>query len=467
MTVRPLSPIRRGANSLGRSPSIASISSAISSPSISPAGTNALAMSQEAQEATLAKQEQEPAAGSKKVNLRKLSLGHSFTLPQAPTSPLPSPSLPAVTASAATPTTPVAPTSSTLQVVQMPLPAVLARPHLAERAPSVRSMYADSIYDCYDYDSASEYELPTSDTLQIPSRQGSFSSTTLLSAEQDLDLLTVNKKISASVTTTTATGNSNKASTLTVSSGHGSKNAESVQETQVPLIRLRSNGAPKDEPVPSEEEQQHVHYEDLPKAVEYRMSMMTTVPVEPVGVAASMTTPLRPPRHPMRQSRQGSVNTLNITDSWVSSSARYTGSDMSGWDERSELDRQDEDQLSDMIRRPSNASTLSHVSYGSRSERTMSMMTDRSQTRVLDLGDDAPLRRRASEASSVRFPRNSDSTPKQWRKGMEERRETWGSVQSSSSDSATTSSSAPSSQFYFNGRSPSPTEESASATNAF
>lgn len=463
MAVRPLSPIRRG------SPSMLSMSSVISSPGMTPVSTSS-------QESLM-----KPALDSetsKKANLGKLSLGSSFTLPQAPTSPLPSPSLPTLTASAATPTTPVAPSGSTLPMAPIPFPAVLARQgsHLTERG-SVRSMYADSIYDCYDYDSSSEYDPPAGGM----SRQGSFSSTVLNGGETES---AVGKPSHLSVVA--AIGSTNESSTLAVSSGSGrarssvSSTLTVTSDDQTPVVRRRSPGpgaaaGGKDE---SLEEQQHVQFEDLPKAVAYRMSMMKTVPIEPVGVARSMSIPSRPPRHPMRRSRQGSVNTLNsdmTTDSWLSS-ARYTRDDLSGWDERSELDSRDEDRLCEVTRRRSNASSLSHISYhssGGQSDRTMSM-----QSRVLELSDESPLRRRASEASSVvRFPRHdsvsgpsgaSGSIAKQWHREQQQR-ETWGSIQSLSSDSVTSESSAPSSHFYFDGRSrsPSPTEEAAPTTNAF
>ncbi|KAK3806385.1 MAG: hypothetical protein J3Q66DRAFT_119471, partial [Benniella sp.] len=494
MTVRPLSPIRRGANNLGRSPSMASLSSALSSPSTPPVSTNSSALALDAQSTIQAPaparlSDQEP--GSKKLGLQKLSLGSSFTLPQAPTSPLPSPSLPVLTASAATPTTPVAPATSTLPSVPIPFPAVLARQasHLTERG-SVRSMYADSIYDCYDYESGSDNEGPLGDDPSRAGRQGSFSSH--LSVEQygpppPLGRYAMEREVrdaavagEANVTTATA----NETSTLAVSLTHDAEKirksssspkptmkAGGAQETQDPVVRLRSKGAPKDTPAPLEEDQQHVHYEDIPKAVPYRMSgMMTTVPIEPVGVAGAMPAPSRPPRHPMRQSRQGSINTLisdMTSDSWQSSSVLYNQDDLSEWNERIDLDG---NRIGDMLRRPSNASSMSHNSSSSRSERTLSMMTDRSQTRMLDLTDESPLRRSASAASSsVRFPRNESqpdpTTPKQWHRIQQ--RDTWGSIQSSSSDSRTSEDSAPSSHFYFGGRSPSPSDETAPASNAF
>ncbi|KAI8598095.1 hypothetical protein EDD21DRAFT_197614 [Dissophora ornata] len=483
VTVRPLSPIRRATGSLGRSPSMASVSSFMPGPSTPPASTNTLIGSPlEGHELAAAKAGVERELSIKKDGLRKLSLG-AFTLPQAPTSPLPSPALPA--------TFPVA-----------PIPAVLARQgsHLTERG-SVRSTYADSIYDCYDYDSGSEYENQAGgngSSLSLPiSRQGSLNS----SRVPDLDSKTTVAGLStvdeiegpstgeANITTATAVLTLGEASTVALSlSSELGKDKEviatetSAPEMEAPVIRLRG-AAKKDDSVDYKEEEHHIHYEDLPAAVAYRMSMMTTVPVDPVGVAASLSStfsstlsiPSRPPRHPMRQSRHGSINTLSIggssdltSDSWASNSVRNTRDDLSGWgDADDDLESRDGRDIAPLRREDSAASSGSRQSRGGRSERTMSMMTDKSRLSNAQ-SEDGMLRRRGSEASSssVRFPRNENSalTPaevirKQWH--SERKRETWGSIQSSSSDDATSSSSSRSSHFYFNGRSPSPspTEE--------
>ncbi|KAF9995270.1 hypothetical protein BGZ79_011028 [Entomortierella chlamydospora] len=444
--VRPLSPIRRGTINSGRSASIASVSSLIS--------------------------------GSSTTDPKKtISIG-SLTLPQAPSSPLPSPSLPT---NSAPPTT--------------PFPAVLLRQgsNLTERA-SLRSMYADSIYDYYDYDSASEYGSQIGDQQRFE-RQGSFSST--LTSGQDgvltSNLSTINRsetKTGANITTAAATLDRTKTQTLSVSLNDSSKDVTaegslvtptaatgtmSASEIIVPGIDLvpvhplstqeiKVPSIPEDPIDPKKEtslkeEEHHVHYEDIPKAVAYRMSMMKTVPVDPVGVAASLSLPSRPPRHPMRYSRQGSLSSDFTSDSWVSS-ARNTRDDMSGWDT---------EQGSEQARRPSVASSLSRFN-SVRNERSGSMMTD---SRIVEekehevegmRGDNKSSSRRGSEAQ---HPLDPNAPRTQWYNGT--RRETWESIQSSSSDSASSSSSSRSSHFYFNGKSPSPspTEETTQAAGNF
>ncbi|KAK3822395.1 MAG: hypothetical protein JOS17DRAFT_753443 [Linnemannia elongata] len=342
---------------------------------------------------------------------------------------------------------------------------------------------------------------------------------------------------------------------------------------EVPVIRLRGaaavaaasatgeNGQNRDSQALKEEH--HILFEDIPKAVPYRMSMMTTVPVDPVGVAASLSVPLlaaggiagvtvagagpsRPTRNPMRQSRHGSMlsiggsSDLTTTDSWMSSSVRDTRDDMSGWDIRGEHHRpetvdenesvrrislsgssrsgDDDDQDGERARRPSVDSFMTSSSLASsafqarrrssvRSERTMSIMTDKSSLILEEEGSgssdesdnensiahrDLKIRIKGLDSSSGT---NSDSEDehvtglkdgespegsvirhkKQWykeRRTSASKRETWGSIQSSSSsDSNTTSSSSSGSShsnFYFNGRSPSPspTEESAAASSS-
>ncbi|KAF9361521.1 hypothetical protein BGX26_002026 [Mortierella sp. AD094] len=486
--VRPLSPIRRGTLNSGRSASIASVSSLMSGPSTPPASTSNSGSPLDRQESAT-----KLGIDLKKTSLRNLSIG-SFTLPQAPSSPLPSPSLPA---------NPAPPTT--------PFPGVLLRQgsHLAERA-SLRSMYADSIYDCYDYDSASEYDSQVGGDQQRFSR-GSFSGPLIPGQDgvSTLTLSTVNERADetetkidgANITTAAATSDRTKAQTLAVSLSGGSgkdlttegslvtptaaTETMSASEIIVPgidslSIHAGSTHEIKIPSIPSEdlidsrketalgykEEEHHVHYEDIPKAVPYRMSMMTTVPVDPVGVAASLSLPSRPPRHPMRRSRQGSIITLNsdfTSDSWVSSSARNTRDDLSGWDT---------EQGSELARRPSVASSLSRFSQSVRSERTTSVMTDsriveEKEHEVEGMRGEKLSSRRDSEASSVQHPLEENIPRTQWYSGS--RRETWGSIQSSSSDSASSSSSSRSSNFYFNGKSPSPspTEESAQAAGAF
>ncbi|KAF9917021.1 hypothetical protein BX616_002163 [Lobosporangium transversale] len=407
MTVRPLSPIRRCASDLERSPFPASVASGLSTRS------SAVNDQVDASLDTATQSSQQSSdLGDKKTNgLRSMS-SSSLTLPAAPTSPLPSPSMSSNTPS-------VGP--------MMPFPAVLARQgsYLTERG-SVRSMYADSIYDCYDYDSASELDSQAGLELHPGSRQGSFSS----------------PRIPTLVS----------------------------EQNEAPVIRLRKPDAAYNG-TDLKEEEQHIHYEDIPKAVPYRMSMMTTVPVEPVGVAASLSIPSRPPRHPMRQSRQGSIGTLSVgssdltySDSWASNSFRNTRDDLSGWGDNESL----------YSRRPSFASTMSQsrVSHLSlRSERTMSVLMDKSHPRILDDADVSSLKRRGSEASatSVRFPREpqDEVSRRQW--FSERNCGTWGSIQTSSSDSVSSSASSRSSQFYFNGHSPtpSPTEERAPISSAF
>ncbi|KAF8983760.1 hypothetical protein BGZ46_009636 [Entomortierella lignicola] len=454
LPVRPLSPIRRGTANSVRSPSIASVSSVMSGPSTPPTSTGNSVSPLDSQ--------------IKKNGLRNLSAS-SFTLPQAPSSPLPSPSLP---------TSAAPPTAS--------FPGVLLRQgsNLAERA-SLRSMYADSIYDYYDYDSASEYGSQVGDQRRF-SRQGSISSS--LVPDQDGDTLnmlpTVIEKASGSETKvessniSTAAATMEKAGneTLVVSLNGEPKRAVTAEESLATPTAATATITAADiiipgieEPMPAVKpreykgEEHHVHYEDIPEAVAYRMSMMTTVPVDPVGVSAPLSMPSRPPRHPMRRSRQGSINTLTsdfTSDSWASSSVRNTRDDLSGWDVNSE-------QGSELARRPSTASTLSRFSNGGRSERTASIMTNSRIEEERDLRIENTSGEKGSEASSVQntLDVNSQISHSQWYSSS--RRETWTSAQSSS-DSASSSSSR-SSHFYFNGQSPSPspTEESAQAAGTF
>jgi len=384
-------------------------------------------------------------------------------------------------------------------------------------------MYADSIYDCYDYDSASEYESQVGGTdLASLSRQGSFNTSsatepaaattsetfglTAASTEKSIyeeAASTIVSTSAASVDNEVGQSKDTIALLITEAPQQDSPNpavtlesSNVAPEFQDPIVRLRQ---PPLDAKKEETEEHHVLYEDLPKAVPYRMSMMTTVAVEPTGATLSPPgsshggLPSRPPRHPMRLSRHGSMMSMGgssdlTLDSWRSSSnQRDTRDDLSGWDvdeERDSLD-QDGDDVS-VARRPSFSSSLR--SRG-RSEGTLSVMTDKSSHhQILEDGDEDDDEENARLEAIRRGSVNSGSivvgsknlarslNQKHWRSqnhdGDEEsvdrsKRETWTSVQSSSSDSATSSSSSRSSHFYFNGRSPSPspTEESAPASS--
>ncbi|KAG0041447.1 hypothetical protein BGZ83_001793 [Gryganskiella cystojenkinii] len=500
MTIRPLSPIRRNTTNSGRSDSIASLSSTLSTPTTPPA-TAPLSVSplevQLSQEAS-AKTNLERKVSQSRASLRTLPLG-SFTLPKAPTSPLPSPSLGASPAPIATSLTPQG-SGATPPTTSHPFPAILARSgsNLAERA-SIRSMYADSIYDCYDYDSASEYESQIDGNhLASLSRQGSFNTPATSSATETAfntaEITTALDNMAAAVVSTSAasmpseSGVAKESIALFVTEAPQQQQDTSVviaQEDQAPIIRPRQPAEPKEE----ETEEHHVLYEDLPKAVPYRMSMMTTVAVESTGATLTPpgAMPSRPPRHPMRQSRHGSMMSLGgssdlTLDSWRSSSKRDTRDDLSGWgdadEERDSMD-QDRESIITTDRRPSFSSSL--LSRG-RSERTMSMMTDKSHQRIAeseheDNDNDAVRRGSVDSGSIIAGPKSTARSlnQKHWHNNNQStsqertQRETWGSMQSSSSDDATSSSSSRSSQFYFNGRSPSPspTEESAPASKPF
>ncbi|GJJ77875.1 hypothetical protein EMPS_10234 [Entomortierella parvispora] len=498
MTIRPLSPIRRGTINSGRTASIASVSSTLSTPTTPPA-VNAQSISplesQLAQEASAsAKAGLERKVSQSRSSLRTLSLS-SFTLPKAPTSPLPSPS-------ASSNPAPAAGAQGAGTPILHPFPAVLARQgsNLAERA-SIRSMYADSIYDCYDYDSASEYEsqIGGSDLANL-SRQGSFNTAAAAEPATEVNVaaaMTIEKSISEETATTVV-------STLAASidrEASQSKDTISLliteapqQDSSNPVVTVESSDIapefqepvirPRKQPLEAkkeETEEHHVLYEDLPKAVPYRMSMMTTVTVEPTGATL---TPSRPPRHPMRQSRHGSMMSMGgssdlTLDSWRSSNQRDTRDDLSGWDvdeERDSLDQDGDD--ASVARRPSFSSSLR--SRG-RSERSLSVLTDKSSHRRIledDELDAEAIRRGSVDSVSIVIGSKNVArslNQKHWRshnRGEDDesveggsRRETWTSIQSSSSDSATSSSSqsSQSSHFYFNGRSPSPspTEETA------
>ncbi|KAF9543528.1 hypothetical protein EC957_000806 [Mortierella hygrophila] len=619
MTIRPLSPIRRTTAN-----STASMTSVLSTPSsppanhrtISPLDTAAVQQDAEAVQAGLGNNYNysatvtaaSPTSPTKAGSLRSNMSFNAFALSQGPTSPLPSPSIPNAATGGESPAPPASP---------FPLPAVLARQgsHLTERA-SVRSMYADSIYDCYDYDSGSEYD--AQDPSMI-SRQESFRSqfaeqqenATVAESSLVASIARVSEVVSRRVveespvlsptatTTKTATAMApSKAEAESVATVVVSLNKEDEQtQTQVPesvetgpttssatsgisgseelpVIRLRGaaaaaaaaaagasgvNGQNRDSQTLKEEH--HILFEDIPKAVPYRMSMMTTVPVDPVGVAASLSVPLlaaggiagvsvagagpsRPTRNPMRQSRHGSMlsiggsSDLTTTDSWMSSSVRDTRDDMSGWDIRGEHHRPDtvdenesvrrislsvssrtgdyDDQDGERARRPSVESFMTSSSLASsafqarrrssvRSERTMSIMTDKSSLIIEEEGSassdesdgenstarrDLKIRIKGLESSGGSDSENEHVTglkegespegsvirhKKQWykeRRTSASKRETWGSIQSSSSsDSNTTSSSSSGSShsnFYFNGRSPSPspTEETAAVSTS-
>jgi hypothetical protein len=476
-------------------------------------------------------------------------------------------------------------------------------------------MYADSIYDCYDYDSGSEYD---SQDFAGLSRQESFRSSQHIVEEQHQEttivakssviapiavapqvpretveevvvarsieepvivttnttLMAASKTEAESVATVIVSLKNEAEQTQTqvpesVETGSTTSNATSSAprpDMELPVIRLRGaaaaaaaaaaagtaggdNNQSRDSQALKEEH--HILFEDIPKAVPYRMSMMTTVPVDPVGVAASLSVPLlaagaiagvsvaggpsRPTRNPMRQSRHGSMlsiggsSDLTTTDSWMSSSVRDTRDDMSGWDIRGEhhrpetvdenesvrrislsVDSRSGDEASERARRPSVDSFMTSSSLASsafqarrrssvRSERTMSIMTDKSSLILEEEGSassdeedensiahrDLKIRIKGLESSSSGDTDDEHATglkdgespegsmirhKKQWykeRRTSASKRETWGSIQSSSSsDSNTTSSSSSGSShsnFYFNGRSPSPspTEESA------
>ncbi|KAF9945175.1 hypothetical protein BGZ70_003999, partial [Mortierella alpina] len=496
MTVRPLSPIRRGTAQSGKTSSIASVSSALSSPSTPPVSGGAPSASLPvdaslAQEtATKAGVERKSSQTNPKLGLRALSLS-GFSLPQAPTSPLPSPSLPL------NPLSNVAPPTA-------PFPGVLTRQgsHLTERA-SIRSMYADSIYDCYDYDSASDYENVAGEDASRGSRQGSFSSPQAfedrsstfivsLDAPKEEQEYEMEKEIKnaetahsavaegasdlgvPSATSVSATA-ADQADVSTVAvalnngaeSGKESSSTSNSEETESdsdgsapggaqevpPVIRLRgSRGASKKEEimVVFSDEEHHVLYEELPTAVPYRMSMaMTTVPVDPVGVAAPVGSengllPSRPPRHPMRQSRHGSIGTLSIggssdftaSDSWISSSVRNTRDDLSGWDVEGSIVGEDAGERA-LERRQSSSSNNSHrISAASmstdvrhnldgRSERTMSIMTDRSQP----IGPLDPVEEKEAhlegEVQDKEADQDDDAPSVVSKKQWHQQRETW------------------------------------------
>lgn len=632
MTIRPLSPIRRTTAN-----STASMSSVLSSPSspppnhrtISPLETAAVQQDAGAAQAGLGGNYKysatvtaaSPTSPTKVGSLRSNMSFNAFTLSQGPTSPLPSPSIPTTTSGATGGESPAPPASP------FPLPAVLARQgsHLAERA-SIRSMYADSIYDCYDYDSGSEYDAQDPSMLTRPE---SFRSQFAEHQQQQQENVIVaesslvapiarvpevvsrevveeavvargieESSVASTTTTTTATAmapsktEAESVATVVVSLNKEDEQTqiqvpESVETSsttsnattsisgseEVPVIRLREaaaaaaaaatgeNGQNRDSQALKEEH--HILFEDIPKAVPYRMSMMTTVPVDPVGVAASLSVPLlaagsiagvtvagagpsRPTRNPMRQSLHGSMlsiggsSDLTTTDSWMSSSVRDTRDDMSGWDIRGEHHRpetvdenesvrrtslsvssrsgDDDDQDGERARRPSVDSFMTSSSLASsafqarrrssvRSARTMSIMTDKSSLILEEEGSassdesdnensiahrDLKIRIKGLDSSGSSSSDSEDEhatglkdgeSPegsvirhkKQWYKEHRtsaSKRETWGSIQSSSSsDSNTTSSSSSGSShsnFYFNGRSPSPspTEESAALSSS-
>lgn len=611
LTIRPLSPIRR--NTANSATSMSSVLSSPSSPpanhrTISPLDTAAVQLDAESAQAGLAGGSSSqykysatvtaasPTSPTKVTSLRSNMSFGAFSLSQGPTSPLPSPSIPTTSGAE----------SASPSATPFPFPAVLARQgsHLAERA-SIRSMYADSIYDCYDYDSGSEYD--TQDLAGL-ARQESFRSSqhivegqqqeTIVVAESTLiapipvvpqiphevveevvvarsieepasanttaAVMTPASKIEAeSVATVVVSLNNEVEQTQTQvpesakvgSTTSGATPIAPSPDMELPVIRLRgtaagtAGGDNRDSQALKEEH--HILFEDIPKAVPYRMSMMTTVPVDPVGVAASLSVPLlaagaiagvsvaggpsRPTRNPMRQSRHGSMlsigesSDLTTTDSWMSSSVRDTRDDMSGWDIRGEHPRPEtvdenesvrrislsvdsgDEEGSERVRRPSVDSFMTSSSLASsafqarrrssvRSERTMSIMTDKHSLILEEEGSassdeedensiahrDLKIRIKGLECSSSSSDTESEHATglkdgespegsmirhkKQWykeRRASASKRETWGSIQSSSSsDSNTTSSSSSGSShsnFYFNGRSPSPspTEESA------
>ncbi|KAF9105718.1 hypothetical protein BGX29_011588 [Mortierella sp. GBA35] len=638
MTVRPLSPIRRNTPN-----SVTSMSSVLSNPSspsathrtISPLDTAAVQQDGESVQAGLGESPiqshkysatvivSSPTSPTKVSSLRSNMSFNAFALSQGPTSPLPSPSPATATTAAGE--------SPSLSAGPFPFPAVLARQgsHLTERA-SIRSMYADSIYDCYDYESGSEYD---SQDPSVLSRQESFRGLMISQQQEEvaaamdpvaLAAAVVPEKVKEEVvarnmevvsrnveeppvaaTTTAAVMVSSKpafdsVATVVVTLGNGegqqqqqnqaqipetvetspatsSANSSALRSEEAPVIRLRNKpaaaaaaatatgGDGQNRDSQALKEEHHVLYEDLPAAVAYRMSMMTTVPVDPVGVAASLTVPLltggvtgaaaiaaasdglmpsRPQRNPMRQSRHGSMlsiggsSDLTTTDSWMSSSVRDTRDDMSGWDIRGEHHRPetvDENEsvrrslsgssigsvedASEQVRRPSVDSFMTSSSLASsafqpmnnrrrssvRSARTMSVMTDKSspileeegtnsddeeeqdslahrdlKIRIKGLGSESSHSSEDEDAKGLREGESPEGSiirhKKQWykeRRISASKRETWGSIQtSSSSDSATTSSSSSGSSqsnFYFNGRSPSPspTEMTAPASKAF
>ncbi|KAF9584223.1 hypothetical protein BGW38_007174, partial [Lunasporangiospora selenospora] len=533
-TVRPLSPIRRGANS--NSP--ASLSS-ISSIAASSDSTNSIL---------------EQSRGV----LRHPSLG-SITLPQAPTSPLPSPGI--QPPSGASPAMSGPPT----------FPAVLMRQgsQMTERA-SIRSMYADSIYDCYDYDSSSELEsqvgvelpqLPRQNSLGAPlthSVEAALAASTMVpvavtrSLEQEKEYIdgsvtvTPSSPVSPRATVTTSalreqveeittvvnsssssmtqSTEDDKRSTVIATPNINIQNAENTVETstllppsgsneantELPTVRLRSPRIPRAEPTSGnpeaiKEEEHHVHYEDLPRAVEYRMSIMTTVPVEPVGVAPSLALI---PGHSSNdkhlnaggEGRSISLHTLSIasdltTETWMSSSTlsrsssvRNTRDDLAGWeaaednrgrrrersldiprtDARLSLGSLSEGSLmeipvhgDDYRHADKTSSRLDSMEHGSDEHgRDIVVSSRRSRSRSISMsrGVEQEVLPRHRSGLSVAESGSSRVNRKQWI--QDRRRETWGSLKSMESSasemSSSSGSSSASSHFYFNGRSPSP-----------
>ncbi|KAF9164760.1 hypothetical protein DFQ26_001069 [Actinomortierella ambigua] len=237
--------------------------------------------------------------------------GTQIDLLSAPSAPLPMP-----TGATATTTTT---TTMTIQPPASPLPAVIARQNsmLSERQ-SVKSMYADSIYDYYAYDSASEHESIAGDAanrlsvISIPQQQQQQQ----LSSSYD-----ENAKRALFPTTAAATALvDNKIDLTTVTDNRMSvlstRSTRSTRTPPPPPSPSASIAVPSPTPgTPTEKgEEQHVHFEDLPRAVPFRMSMMTTVAVDQSDPLIQQQHPLRPPRHPMRQSR------LSLSSSISSSS---------------------------------------------------------------------------------------------------------------------------------------------------
>ncbi|KAF9976916.1 hypothetical protein BGZ73_007533 [Actinomortierella ambigua] len=312
MPIRPLSPIKRANSASPKSPieffRNASIGGLASMLTGAAAAAAAAASSKDKVNAPLPQPPTEissspsmssgaNSARSSSQSITVMSLhGTQIDLPSAPTAPLP---------------TPAGATSTAIQPPASPLPAVIARQNssLAERQ-SVKSMYADSIYDYYTYDSASEHESIAGDAAhrlsvisisqQHPPLSSSYDENGKRTIPSPAPVALVDNKVDL-----TPAAN-NRVSVLSTRS----------IKTPPPPSPSASVTVPSPSPgTPTEKgEEQHVHFEELPKAVPFRMSMMTTVAVDESDPLIQQQHPLRPPRHPMRQSR------LSLSSSISSSS---------------------------------------------------------------------------------------------------------------------------------------------------
>ncbi|KAG0230612.1 hypothetical protein BGW42_000817, partial [Actinomortierella wolfii] len=336
MPVRPLSPIRRANSTSPKSPleffrsaSMGGLASLLTGASAAAAATSKdkvnAPLPVPPTELTSSRSSYSSTSPSSARSSSQSIAMHAANVAQidfssAPTAPLPTPvGAPSSTATATATATTTATTSTaspaSTNTIPSPLPAVIARQSsiMAERQ-SVKSMYADSIYDYYAYDSASEHESVTGDaagahrmsvvSIVYPDQQPQQPQPQQQQQQQQQQS-TAEEQASKQVASVAA---ANLVANVITDSPRSSIHSTASSLALPPQPYLQASS-----PETDKGEEQHVHFEELPRAVPFRMSMMTTVAVDESNPLIQQQQPARPPRHPMRQSRSSFSSSISTS----------------------------------------------------------------------------------------------------------------------------------------------------------